>query len=394
MFIIKLLRWLRGFVIFTATGGFPERFMNLALREDITLIDPIGEKGKLTAQVSIKEYKELRQIRKVTGVKLKIIQKKGLPFFIYKNRGRWGLAFGLVIFMIILNVMSMFVWTVEISGIDNFSEAQVRTVLAENGVYQGAYKGSINVLKLKQDVPLALGNVGWMAVNIVGSTATVEISEGVEKPEIVPADQPCNIKASAEGQIIRMAVSSGSSAVKIGDGVAKGQLLVSGIITDEISTLSSFVHSEAKIYVSRESSAAVVIPQEREMFMPSGNITVRKEAVVFGAHIPFAFASQPSKDYRIKDSYETVIVNENNLPINLHTESLYEFDSVKKKYSEKEIKNLSDTQIILHDVFALWDKDIQKKTVTKEKDNNQYIFNILYSCIEDIAEKSPISISE
>ena len=41
--MLKILRWLRGYVTFEAKGPFPERFLNLTLRADILLWDPVGE---------------------------------------------------------------------------------------------------------------------------------------------------------------------------------------------------------------------------------------------------------------------------------------------------------------------------------------------------------------
>ena len=51
-----ILRWLRGYVIFEAVGRFPERLINLALVNDITLVRPVGKKGMLTAQDSVNDY--------------------------------------------------------------------------------------------------------------------------------------------------------------------------------------------------------------------------------------------------------------------------------------------------------------------------------------------------
>ena len=57
--INRILRWLCGYVIFVAKGKFPERLINLALVHEIMMINPKGEKGKLTAQTSIHGYYEL-----------------------------------------------------------------------------------------------------------------------------------------------------------------------------------------------------------------------------------------------------------------------------------------------------------------------------------------------
>lgn len=394
MVIIRLLRWLQGYVIFTATGGFPERFLNLTLREDITLINPIGKKGQLTAAVSIKGYKELRELRKYTGVRLRVIEKRGLPFKLHQNKKRWGLAFGAVLFLLLINVMSMFVWTIDISGLDTLSYTQVAKSLQENGLQQGAFKGSINVKKLEQEVTLDLGKISWMAVNLQGAVAKVEISESVEQPDIVPADEPCNIKASAEGQVVRMTVSKGSSQVKLGDGVAKGQLLVSGVVTDEANGVSSFQHSEAQIFVSRESETQVVVPMQRKMLLPTGDSVLRKEIEFFGVSLPVSFHSVTWENYKTNSKHEYIVINENRLPIQLHKEENYRFEQRQVAYNEEQAKKVSNAQLALHDIFALWDKEIVEKKVTVETEKDHYVFSASYNCVENIAEKSPINITD
>ena len=65
-------------MVFTAKGKFPERLINLAMLSDIAIINPVGGKGQLTAQVSVADYKALYNIRRQTMTGLKINKKVGL----------------------------------------------------------------------------------------------------------------------------------------------------------------------------------------------------------------------------------------------------------------------------------------------------------------------------
>ena len=90
--MLKILRWLRGYVTFEAKGPFPERFLNLTLRADILLWDPVGEKGRLRAKTSLSDYRSLHPLAKRSGVRLHAKKRMGLPFIIHKNKKRTGLA--------------------------------------------------------------------------------------------------------------------------------------------------------------------------------------------------------------------------------------------------------------------------------------------------------------
>ena len=83
----------------------------------------------------------------------------------------------------------------------------------------------------KRDILLKVDEIGWLSVNIIGSHANVEVKEKIEKPELEDNPSPCNIKASADGVITKITAGEGMSQVKKGSGVAKGDLLISGVST-------------------------------------------------------------------------------------------------------------------------------------------------------------------
>ncbi|MEG1551624.1 MAG: sporulation protein YqfD, partial [Oscillospiraceae bacterium] len=91
MLIIKFLRYILGYVDFTAVGGFPERFINLCTNNKIPLWNLKNSKSIVYGTTTIKGYKAIRQSAKRSGVTLKIEKKHGLPFFEHKNKKRVGL---------------------------------------------------------------------------------------------------------------------------------------------------------------------------------------------------------------------------------------------------------------------------------------------------------------
>ena len=246
--VSRFLRWLRGYVVFSAVGKYPERLINIATMSNITILNPVGEKGKITAQVSIEDYRALCAVRKKAMVRLRIIKKTGLPFTLHKNRKRKGLLIGAMLFIVIINVLSMFIWDINIIGNNSVSEYEMQSCLKDNGVYIGAFKSNINVSSAERNFSLQIGKVGWMSVNILGSTANVQLSESYEVPEIADQTTPCNLKATKTGQVLKMDIRAGENYASIGDGVAKGQLLVSGIVKIGDTGKSRFVHSEGEVY--------------------------------------------------------------------------------------------------------------------------------------------------
>lgn len=390
VFVNSIIRWLRGYVIFTAKGKFPERLINLAMLSDIAIINPVGGKGQLTAQVSVADYKALYNIRRQTMTGLKINKKVGLPFILYKNRRRKGLAIGLGLFFAIINVLSMFIWSIDIKGNNQVSTCQMKETLRDNGVYIGAFKNNLDVYKAEKDFELQLGKVGWMSVNIIGSTASVELSESYDVPEIVDASKPCNLKAKKAGQIIKMDVREGQSSVSIGDGVAKGQLLVSGVVEIGETGKAQFVHSEGEVYAGVQTKEVITVPNSVS-YISIKETDSRRMLSLMGLNIPIDFKQIDNASSRcmVTDSF---VLNNRIMPISIVTEKNFTAQGADYNLNKKSAQALADTRLAINDVFCRWNSDIKSKRIECTQNKNGYVFTANYYCVEDIARSVPISI--
>lgn len=388
--VSSLLRWLRGYVVFTAEGKYPERLINLATVSNITIINPIGEKGKITAQVSVNDYRALCSIRKKAMVRLRIIKKVGLQFALHKNRKRKGLLVGAVMFIVIINVMSMFIWNINIKGNNNVSEYEIESCLKDNGVYIGAFKSNINVSSAERNFSLQLGKVGWMSVNIIGSTATVQLSESYDVPELANTTTPSNLKATKTGQVLKMDIRKGENYAKVGDGVAKGQLLVSGIVKIGDTGKSRFVHSEGEVYAGVNSKEVLSLPINKEYKKP---VYIRQRQMLdfLGVNVPMDLACVDGVYYRRYIS-ENLCMNNIAMPISIITEKSYSLEPYHITYTEEQAKNVANIYFALNDIFTRWDSEILEKNISCKKNENGYIFTADYYCIENIAEAVPIEI--
>lgn len=392
MIIITILRWLRGIVTFTATGLFPERIINLALKNDITLINPVGQKGELSAQVAVSDYKNLCKLRKKARVKLKITKKTGLPFILYRNRNRGGLIAGFALFLAMINILSMFVWSIDIQGQNTVSTQRLKTVLAENGLYIGAYKNNYNIQSLERDISLSLGQVGWFTVNLMGSTAYVSLSESIDKPKIDKNDNPCNLKAKESGQIVKIEVSKGSNAVKVGDGVAKGQMLVSGIVEDEEKNKVYIAHSEGKVFAEVRREQEIAIEKKRSIDLPEEETIKRSGIEIMGFFIPASLKNIPNNQYNTTVTNSSLTVNGTSLPINIIEETNRLYSPYDITNNKNHAEKLGKIRLSLYDTFNMWDKDITDKKVSISEKKDSYILKGEYITIEDIAEQTPIEI--
>ena len=129
--LLNLLRCLRGYVCFTVCGTYPERFINIALKNRLRLWNVVRGGDGLTACMYMRDYLRVRRYARASGVRLKISGRKGLPTLLRRYSNRVGLVIGAAAFVITVFVMSLFVWSIDITGLEDISESEMRALLAE-----------------------------------------------------------------------------------------------------------------------------------------------------------------------------------------------------------------------------------------------------------------------
>lgn len=248
MFFLKLIRFLSGYVSFTCTGGFPERFINLCSLNGITLWDTRTTENGLTAKTYSRCFKKIRPCIRRSGMKIRITEKNGLPFIAAPYLRRKGLVAGTAAGVLLVLILSNFIWTIDVKGNRNFTPEQILDLCAEHGVYAGAAKSNIDVYRVRNDIKTQSDDISWFAVNIYGTNASVELTERLAKTDIIDKDSPCNILSDVDGEIVEIQTLSGQPEVKIGTAVKKGDLLISGVAPRQNGTFS-FVHARGTAIV-------------------------------------------------------------------------------------------------------------------------------------------------
>ena len=85
MFFKVLLYRIIGYVRISVEGFFIERFINICKSKEILLWGIKREKASIMyANISIKDFKEVKEISRKTKCRIHIERKKGIPFFLNK----------------------------------------------------------------------------------------------------------------------------------------------------------------------------------------------------------------------------------------------------------------------------------------------------------------------
>ncbi|MBO7274092.1 MAG: sporulation protein YqfD, partial [Clostridia bacterium] len=68
-----------------AFEGFPDRFINLCTKNGIPLWNIKNVGGRLSASTTIQGYLNIRECAKKSGMNVRVVEKKGLIFFLKKQ---------------------------------------------------------------------------------------------------------------------------------------------------------------------------------------------------------------------------------------------------------------------------------------------------------------------
>lgn len=390
MFLIRLLRWLFGWVYFEAEGGFPERLLNLAARDEIGLWG-VRRKGiVLKACCPVREYRRLRSPARRSGMRIHIAEKHGLPFIIHRYQARAGVAAGLAVFIFILQMFSGRIWVVKVRGNEKLSSEQILSVMEGYGVREGADLSKLDIPGLQLMALKALPDLGWCTVNLNGSVAYVDVAERIPTPELPKTAPPSNIKASCDGRIVSVEAYSGQAVVQKGDAVAKGMLLVSGVIDTKIGPILK--RSQARVLAETTKKLEVSVPLREICTLPSGRVIDRTSLHLFTLNIPLYTDGPIDAGANVTVDRRLLTANGLELPVgflNRRYELLQQTEIVR---TEEEAAVLAKQQIDEKATAELSSAQIQSANESGTVTNGCYVLKGEYVCIMDIGVEEPLNI--
>ena len=274
---IRIWNYLKGYVIIKVEGINLERFINLAITNniifwDIERVNYTTLKGK----VGLKGYKHLRSIRKRINCRVSILERKGCPFLLHRIFKRKALVAGGISAILIMYFLTSFVWVVEVQGNERMPSERIIRELESFGLKPGAFKPYIDTREVETKLLIEMDQLVWVGINILGTRAVVDIVERTEPPPLIDKNAPCNIVAKNDGIINDIYLYQGQAAVKVSDTVKVGQLLISGIV-EQPGKPTRVVHAMGRV----EARTWYQLTEEQQLRLVKRERTGRMERGVF-----------------------------------------------------------------------------------------------------------------
>lgn len=221
---------LRGQVHIRVESDFPERMLNLCGARGLAFWDVVWESStSFTCRLSRQDYRILRRSEERLGCTLTVLRREGAPYFFARFRRRPVLAVAAVVCGMALVLGSFFIWEFTVEGNETVPTERILRSLEKNGVGLGAFGLTIDGEDLRNHVLLDIPELSWIAVNVSGCRAVVQVRERKEAPELLDERDPTNIVARRAGLVLELQDLNGNACVLEGTSVTEGQLLISGV---------------------------------------------------------------------------------------------------------------------------------------------------------------------
>ncbi|HEX3011106.1 MAG TPA: sporulation protein YqfD, partial [Syntrophomonadaceae bacterium] len=179
-------------------------------------------------------YEALKNIAETNDFELMVTDRQGLPF--YKNllQRRMGFVTGALIFILALYLLSSFVWFINITGNHNVSKNRILLTAARHGVYQGAAKWKFSRTEVENAMLRDIAELSYVQLDISGVKANIKVVEKILPHTDITG--PCHMIAAKDGVVEDVLVLEGEANTKPGTVVARGDILISGIIFPKVET--------------------------------------------------------------------------------------------------------------------------------------------------------------
>ena len=86
--LISFFRYLKGYVRIRLQGYSPERFLNLCRARDIEIWDLKSCGLTYEMNLGLRDFRKLKPLRRKARAHVVILERHGLPFFLYRNQNR------------------------------------------------------------------------------------------------------------------------------------------------------------------------------------------------------------------------------------------------------------------------------------------------------------------
>lgn len=388
----NLIRFVQGFVYISVTGPAFEDLINRLTKEGIVIWD-IRRRGTGAGEcyISLPDFFRLRPMMRGTGCRVRILRRRGLPFWLKRLEGRKWFAAGAAAFVLGMYMLSSLVWSVEVSGNDSIPEETVLQAAQQAGIYPLQWKFRLaSPGTLADRLAQALPNVSWVGVELKGTKVTIRVVEAAVPEERTPLS-PRHLVSKADAVITKIIADRGVPQVDVNARVKQGDILISGILGEEEHRQVVAAEGDVRGLVWYEYRVQVPLMQRQETLTgkerTEWHLIVGSRALQLTGYFDDPYGSERTLAERNQLKFGRFV-----LPLGwmkeIHQETAVQ--EVQRTAEEAKQIGLSSARA---DLIAKLNGDVvieQEKILQAYVDNGKVILQILFEAEIELAAERPI----
>ena len=212
------------------TSSAPERVVNLCAAHGIPFWDVDWRTERcFRVTTTLPGLRRLREVTADTDADIRLLRKTGAPELWRRCRRRYVLLAAALVLPLLLALGSAFIWDFAVSGNDTVPTEEILQALERCGVRVGTRGVGLDQDDLRNRVLPLLPDVVYLAVNVRGCTAHVQVVERTRPPHLYRDSDVQNVLAARDGLITKIEALDGVTCVQVGDTVQAGQVLLGGV---------------------------------------------------------------------------------------------------------------------------------------------------------------------
>ena len=379
---------LKGEVTGRVESGFPERVLNLCAEYGIQFWDLKWESAlAFTFTLTRRDWKRLRKLSKRLDCDMYALGWKGTPFFLGRLRHRYGLWITLGVCSLLLFCGSFFIWDFQIEGNETVSEQEILRALEKCGVRFGSYGYGVNSFELRNDLLLELPELSYIAINVRGCRAYVQVRERIEAPEIVNERQPGNTVAAKDALITAIQPWGGEKQVLPGTTVTQGQLLISGVVENDYAG-TRYLRGMGKVYGRTWYTLQCQVPLTAAEKQYTGEESCRRALLIGKNRVNLYFNSSISGDTcdKMITWNQCKLPGDIPLPVTIVTEWERSYTLVARRRTEEEALRLADIVLTQRLEGYLPEGEVLSRELSYEVVEDTLLVTLTAECEEQIGK--------
>lgn len=392
MYIKILIYYILGYVNIVVEGFFIERFINTCISKKIFFWKTNRMKSTaFSANIGIRNYKEVVKIAKKCQCKIRITNKNGLPFLLNKYRKRK--IFVLTLGIIIVGIITIFnfIWNIEINGIDGIKQKEIMEFIQNEGINIGKYKNNIDLQSLINKIRIERDDIAWVGMEIKGTNLIINVAEADKKPEIINEDEYCNVVADKDGIIVKVKAQNGTPAVEQGTTVKKGDILIQGWLEGK-HTENRYVHAEGEIIAKVWYSEKEKVYYKQTYENQTGNHEKKYALNINNFKINFFKTLSNFENYdTIRTIKKLKITSNFYLPVEIIIDENFEKQNNEIIYNKNEAKEIGIKELKSKLEEQIENKENISNIYINTVESEEYIeVEVIYEVLESIGTKEKL----